>query len=106
MFSDRALRVLFRISVVGLSLVLLAYAALFALLAWPDPLFRHARGGGLVTFHSTAPLPPEAVALGEEVTAAFVASPLGLPAHESMSGWWTRAGACGSSSREAPAPRA
>jgi hypothetical protein len=82
MFSDRALRVRFRISVVGLSLVLLAYAALFALLAWPDPLFRHARGGGLVTFHSTAPLPPEAVALGEEVTAAFVASPLGLPAHE------------------------
>jgi hypothetical protein len=82
MFSDRALRVLFRISVAGLGLVLLAYAGLFALLAWPDPLFRHARGGGLVTFHATVQLPPEAAALAEEVTAAFLAAPLGLPTHE------------------------
>jgi hypothetical protein len=35
MFSDRALRVLFRISVAGLGLVLLAYAGLFAL--WLGP---------------------------------------------------------------------
>ena len=82
MFSDRMLRGLFRISVAGLSLVLAAYAGLFALLAWPDPLFSHERGGGLVTFHSTAPLPPEAVSLAEDVTAAFVASPLGLPEHD------------------------
>lgn len=82
MIPDRAIRLLFRCSVAGLSLLLAAYAALFALLAWPDPLFRHERGGGLVTFHATAPLPPEAVSLAEEVTAAFIASPLGLPSHE------------------------
>jgi hypothetical protein len=79
---DRAVGILYRVAIVGLSLVLAAYAGLFAVLAWPDPLFRHDRGGGLVTFHSTAPLPPEATRLAQEVTAAFIASPLGLPSHD------------------------
>jgi hypothetical protein len=82
MSSDRTLRVVFRAAALGLALTLAAYGGLFAALAWPDPLFRHARGGGLVTFHATSSLPPEATTLAEKVTAAFVASPLGLPAHE------------------------
>src|SRR6056297_605321 len=82
MSSDRTLRVVFRAAVLGLVLTLAAYGGLFAALAWPDPLFRQARGGGLVTFHATEPLPPEATVLAEQVTAAFAASPLGLPAHE------------------------
>lgn len=81
MTGDRSLRAVFRVALAGLLLMASVYAGLLVLLAWPEPLFRHARGGGLVTFHSTAPLPPEAVTLGETVTAAFAASPLGLPAH-------------------------
>jgi hypothetical protein len=79
--SDRIVGAIFRAAVAGLSLVLAAYAGLFALLAWPDPLFRHERAGGLVTFHATSPLPPEAIPLAREVTAALGASPLGLPSH-------------------------
>lgn len=82
MSSDRTLRVVFRGAVLGLVLTLVAYGGLLMALAWPDPLFRHARGVGLVTFNATVPLPPEATTLAEQVTAAFVASPLGLPAHE------------------------
>jgi hypothetical protein len=82
MSSDRTLHVVFRAAVLGLSLTLAAYGGLFAALAWPDPLFRHARGAGLVTFHAMDPLPVEATALAEQVTAAFAVSPLGLPAHE------------------------
>jgi hypothetical protein len=81
MLSDRALRLLFRVGLVGFLVTLAVYAALFAVLAAPGAFFRHSGGGGLVTFHATSPLPPEAEALGEAVTAAFVASPLGLPDH-------------------------
>ena len=34
-----------------------------------------------MSFHATDPLPPEARHLAHDVTAAFVASPLGIPAH-------------------------
>ncbi len=77
--SPRAVRLLFRLSLVGFLLTLAAYAVLVAVVAWPDPLFRRERGGGLVTFHATHRLPDAAEAMAEAVTAAFVASPLGLP---------------------------
>ncbi|MCU4654417.1 hypothetical protein N8I71_16375 [Roseibacterium sp. SDUM158016] len=79
--SPPVVRLLFRIGLAGFVLTLAAYAGLVAAIAWPDPFFRHARGGGLVTFHSTSPLPAEAEGLAREVTAAFVAAPLGLPDH-------------------------
>lgn len=74
-------RWLLRFSILGFLATLGVYAALFATLAHPGPFFGHARGGGLITFHAAAPLPPEAVTLAEEVTMAFTASPLGRPAH-------------------------
>ncbi len=77
----RLLRLAFRLSLAGFLLTLAAYGGLVAAVARPDPFFRHARGGGLVTFHAVAPLPPEAERLAQEVTAAFTASPLGLPDH-------------------------
>lgn len=80
--SPRLVRLLYRLSLVGFLITLAVYAGLVAAVAWPDPFFRHSRGGGLVTFHSTQPLPKAAETLAEEITAAFVASPLGLPDHE------------------------
>jgi hypothetical protein len=77
----RILRLALRVSIAGLCLTLMAYAALVAALARPHPFFGHARGGGLVTFHAAAPLPEGAERLAAEVTAAFAASPLGLPGH-------------------------
>jgi hypothetical protein len=82
MTSDRRPRLLLRIAVAGFAAVLCAYACLIAILALPEPLFRHERGAGLVTFHATRPLPPEAESMAREVTSAFVASPLGLPGRQ------------------------
>jgi hypothetical protein len=51
---------LFRIAVVGLrGLCCCAYACSSRCWPWPDPLFRHERGGGLVTFHATRPCRPK-----------------------------------------------
>lgn len=79
--SPSLLRLAFRLSLAGFLLTLAAYGGLVAAVAFPDPFFRHARGAGLVTFHAAAPLPEEADSLARVVTAAFVASPLGLPDH-------------------------
>lgn len=82
MLSAGAKRWIFRMAVVGLSATIAVYVALFAVLAKPHAFFSHAATGGLVTFHATSPLPDSAPALGESVTRAFVASPLGLPSHD------------------------
>jgi len=74
-------RIFFRVGLIGFVLTLAGYLGLCLILARPDVLFSHARGNGVVTFHSTSALPPEAEAVADEVMAAFVGSPLGLPDH-------------------------
>ena len=73
MVTPALARWLLRLGILGFLATLGVYVALFATLAQPGPLFAHARGGGLVTFHATEPLPPEAGILAREVTAAFTA---------------------------------
>lgn len=77
MLPPRLARILFRVSLTGFLLTLAAYGALFAVLAHPGALFSHARGNGLVTFHSRAPLPVEAERMADEVVAALEHAPLG-----------------------------
>ncbi|NKX44111.1 hypothetical protein [Roseicyclus persicicus] len=78
--SPRLIRWMFRLSLAGFLATLAVYGALVAALAWPAPLFSHARTGGAITFHARDPLPPEAVRLGQEITALLSAAPLGAPA--------------------------
>lgn len=79
--SPPVARIFFRVGLVGFCLTLLGYVGLCLALAYPDALYSHARGNGAVTFHSVDPLPPEAERVADEVQAAFVGSPLGVPDH-------------------------
>lgn len=82
MLPTRLSRWLFRFGLAGLILTLAAYGGLVTALAFPDPVFRHARGGGNVTFHATAPLPDSAERLAQEVTRVIAAAPIGPPGHD------------------------
>jgi len=81
MLSPELARIFFRVGLVGFFVTLTSYVALCLALAYPGALYSHARGNAAVTFHSVAPLPPEAERVADEVMAAFVGSPLGLPSH-------------------------
>ncbi len=82
---------LFRLSFTGFCLTVLSYAVLCLALAFPGAAFSHQRGNDLITFHSTQPLPLEAVAMADEVTAAFEAAPLG-PLRQPVDIWMVEEG--------------
>lgn len=81
MISPRLSRILFRVSLTGLILTIAAYAGLSLILAYPGMFFAHARGNEAITFHSSTPLPPEAVTVAEEVFVALENTPLGTLTH-------------------------
>jgi hypothetical protein len=79
MLPPEIARIFFRVGLAGFVVTLCAYLALCLALARPDAFFSHARGNGAVTFHSSAPLPPAAERVADEVMAAFIGSPIGVP---------------------------
>lgn len=80
MLSPSAVTWLFRFGLAGCLLTLSSYAVLILAIMFPGPAFDVERSGGRVTFHANTPIPDHVTELGEEITAAFDALVLPLPA--------------------------